>query len=83
MNWLITYRTKEGTVKKVPAHAVKMPNHKAMVEKVLMDAYNNQPPVPMGDLSSAEWLDHCKVEILDIDVLPAARLQQASSPVMR
>lgn len=77
MNWLITYRTQQGSVKKVPAHAVKMPNHKAMAEAVLMDAYDNQPPMPLGQLSSIEWLDRCKVEILDIDVLPAARLQYA------
>lgn len=78
MNWLITYRMKEGAVKKIPAHAIKMPNHMAVAERVLMDAYDNQPPVPLGELSSIEWLDRCKVEILDIDVLPVAKLQRAS-----
>lgn len=73
MNWLITYRTAEGLTKKVPVHEIKMPNHRAVAERVLMDAYDNQPPLPLGDFSSVEWLDRCKVEIVNIDVLAASR----------
>ncbi|WP_043310684.1 hypothetical protein [Pseudomonas sp. ML96] len=74
MNWLITYRMAEGNVKKVPVHAIKLPNHKAVAEHVLMDAYDNQPPMPLGNLSSIEWLERCNVEIIDIDLLTAPKL---------
>ena len=73
MDWMITYRTAEGLIKKVAAHALKLPDYRGLAERVVRDAYEDRPPLPLGNLSAVGWLDHCKLEILDIDTLKAAQ----------
>jgi hypothetical protein len=67
MDWLITYQTATGLQKKVVVRAVALPNHKA--QKIVMDAYGDEPPQPLGNLSAIDWLDRCGLEIVDIDLL--------------
>lgn len=71
MDWLVTYQTAEGLQRKVVVRAVKLPNHKAVAERVVKDAYGAEPPVPLGNLSAVAWLDRCGLEIIDIDLLEA------------
>ncbi len=73
MDWMITYRTAEGLIRKVAAHTLKLPDYHALAERVVRDAYEDRPPLPLGNLSAADWLDRCKLEILDIDTLRGAQ----------
>jgi hypothetical protein len=69
MDWLVTYRTAEGAESKVALRATKLPNHKAVAQKIVTHAYGNEPPLPLGNLSAVEWLERCGLEIVDIDLL--------------
>jgi hypothetical protein len=40
-----------------------------VAQKIVMDAYGDEPPLPLGNLSAIDWLDRCGLEILDIDLL--------------
>ncbi|WP_137972158.1 hypothetical protein [Pseudomonas sp. F(2018)] len=69
MDWLVTYQTAAGLQKKVVVRAIALPNHKAVAQKIVMDAYGDEPPQPLGNLSAIDWLDRCGLEIVDIDLL--------------
>jgi hypothetical protein len=73
MDWVITYQTAAGLQKKVVVRAVALPNHKAVAQKIVMDAYGNEPPLPLGNLSAIDWLDRCGLEIVDIDLLTSEK----------
>ncbi len=69
MDWMVIYKTAEGVEGRVELRAATVPNLRAVAWHVIMNAYHQEPPRPLGNLSAEQWLEACAIELVDLVLL--------------
>lgn len=65
-DWLLVYKTAEGIERKMVIQADAIPKPKAVAWHAIMDAYAQNPPHLLGNLSAEKWLEKCGIELVDL-----------------
>lgn len=65
-DWLLVYKTEDGVEHRTIIQANSIPKLKAVAWHAIMDAFNQNPPHPLGNLSAERWLEKCGIELVDL-----------------